>query len=145
MAYTISQVAEMMGVTPSTLRYYDQQGLLPNLSRQNGVRQFEAEDFQWLRVLHCLKNTGMPIKKIKSYIDLVQDGDASLQARSELIQEQKAHILKQIAELEYYLQEIEFKEWYYARAMEAGTEAVVAEFSSKRATMELDQIPDDLR
>lgn len=68
-----------------------------------------------------------------------------MQARSELIQEQKAHILKQIAELEYYLQEIEFKEWYYARAMEAGTEAVVAEFSSKRATMELDQIPDDLR
>ena len=68
MSYSISQVAKMMGVTPSTLRYYDQEGLLPHIKRVNGMRVFEDEDFRWLRVLNCLKNTKMPIKKIRKYI-----------------------------------------------------------------------------
>ena len=50
MSYSISQVAKMMGVTPSTLRYYDQEGLLPHIKRVNGMRVFEDEDFRWLRV-----------------------------------------------------------------------------------------------
>lgn len=62
MSYTISQVAQMMGVTPSTLRYYDKEGLLPNVKRVNGIRVFEDTDFPWLRILNCLKGTGMPIK-----------------------------------------------------------------------------------
>ena len=49
-SYSISEVAKMMGVTPSTLRYYDQEGLLPNIKRKNGVRVFEEEDFKWRRV-----------------------------------------------------------------------------------------------
>ena len=65
MSYLISEVAEMMGLSPSTLRYYDKEGLLPNVKRVNGIRVFEDEDFEWLKLLNCLKNTGMPIKKIK--------------------------------------------------------------------------------
>lgn len=65
MSYTISQVAQMMGVAPSTLRYYDKEGLLPNVKRVNGIRVFEDADFPWLRILNCLKGTGMPIRKIK--------------------------------------------------------------------------------
>ena len=111
MSYKVAEVAKMMGVLPSTLRYYDQEGLLPNIKRVNGIRVFEDEDFKWLRVLNCLKNTNMPIKKIKRYVDLAQEGDATLKERQQLIQEQKQNILDQIKQFQYYLQEIEYKEW----------------------------------
>ena len=124
MSYSISQVAKMMGVTPSTLRYYDQEGLLPHIKRVNGMRVFEDEDFRWLRVLNCLKNTKMPIKKIRKYVELAQKGDETLQERYQLIQEQKEYILSQIQEYQYYLQEIEYKEWYYKTAVDAGTEQI---------------------
>lgn len=143
MSYSISQVAKMMGVTPSTLRYYDQEGLLPHIKRINGMRVFEDEDFQWLRVLNCLKNTKMPIKKIRQYVELAQEGDQTLKERYQLIQEQKQYILNQIQEYQYYLQEIEFKEWYYQQALKAGSEKAVQEQLLHQATLEVDKIPED--
>ncbi len=92
MSYTISEVAEMMGTSPSTLRYYDKEGLLPNVKRVNGIRVFEKEDFPWLRVLNCLKNTGMPIRKIREYVELAGRGDETLQERYELIKEQRQYV-----------------------------------------------------
>lgn len=141
MSYSISQVAKMMGVTPSTLRYYDQEGLLPHIKRVNGMRVFEDEDFRWLRVLNCLKNTKMPIKKIRKYVQLAQKGDETLQERYQLIQEQKEYILSQIQEYQYYLQEIEYKEWYYQQAIQAGSEESVKKHGSNHATLEVDRIP----
>lgn len=141
MSYSISQVAKMMGVTPSTLRYYDQEGLLPHIKRVNGMRVFEDEDFRWLRVLNCLKNTKMPIKKIRKYVELAQKGDETLQERYHLIQEQKEYILSQIQEYQYYLQEIEYKEWYYQQAIQAGSEESVKKHGSNHATLEVDRIP----
>ncbi len=143
MSYSISQVAKMMGVTPSTLRYYDQEGLLPHIKRVNGMRVFEDEDFRWLRVLNCLKNTKMPIKKIRKYVELAQKGDETLQERYQLIQEQKEYILSQIQEYQYYLQEIEYKEWYYQQAIQAGSEESVKKHGSNHATLEVDRIPEE--
>lgn len=96
MSYTISEVAEKMGITPSTLRYYDKEGLLPGIKRKNGIRIFEDEDFSWLRVLNCLKNTGMPIRKIRRYVELAKQGDATLKERYELIKEQRASVQDQM-------------------------------------------------
>lgn len=127
MSYTIKQVAEMMGVTPSTLRYYDQEGLLPDIKRKNGIRIFEEKDFRWLKLLNCLKNTNMPIKKIKQYCDLVKQGDSTLEERYKIILEQKDSILSQIEQLNYYLQEIEYKQKYYEIALKKGTEEGVLE------------------
>ena len=62
--------------------------MFPNVKRVNGIRIFEEKDFEWLRVLNCLKNINMPIKKIKEYIDLCALGDASLEKRLEMILEQ---------------------------------------------------------
>lgn len=94
MSYSIKEVAKMMNVAPSTLRYYDQEGLLPNIKRLNGIRVFEDADFKWLRVLNCLKNTNMPIKKIRQYVELAQEGDTTLEERYDLIKEQKTKDLK---------------------------------------------------
>lgn len=79
--FSISQVAEKMGVSASALRFYDEEWLLPFVERVNGRRMFKCEDFSWLRVINCLKNTGMPIKEIRHYISLCLEGDTSLEDR----------------------------------------------------------------
>ena len=96
MSYSIKQVADMMKVSTATIRYYDDEGLLPNIKRVNGRRVFENEDFKWLRVLNCMKKINMPIKKIKAYVELAKLGDSTLEQRYNLILEQKEMIKKQI-------------------------------------------------
>ena len=141
MTYSIKQVADMMGITTATLRYYDQEGLLPDIKRKNGIRVFEDKDFKWLRVLNCLKNTNMPIKKIKKYCDLAKEGDSTLNERYDLIKEQKENILNQIEQLQYYLKEVEFKEWYYQTAIKEGTEKNIMKKIQDIPTLELDKVP----
>lgn len=139
-AYSISQVAQIMGVAPSALRYYDHEGLLPHVERINGVRVFRNKDFPWLRVLQCLKNTGMPIRRIKEYAQLCEEGDASLEQRYELIKAQRQAVLDQIEQLKFYLRELDFKDWYYRTAIAAGTESAV--HVDEAPDMEPDRIPD---
>jgi len=139
--YSISEVASMMGVAPSTLRYYEKEGLLPNVKRVNGKRVFEEKDFDWLRVLNCLKNTGMPIRRIKEYALLSQMGDESLSARYELIKAQREYVQDQIDRLNYYMEELDYKDWYYRTAIELGSEKAVQN-TSKAKEMNLDTIPE---
>lgn len=145
MSYSIQEVADMMKVKTSTLRYYDSEGLLPNIRRVNGKRVFEDKDFKWLRVLNCMKNIHMPVKKIKEYVILAQQGDATLQKRYEMILEQKRNIENQIKELQTCYKEFEYKEWYYKTALEAGTEKVVENISAEMPTLEIDEIPKDYK
>lgn len=121
MSYTISEAARRMGVAPSTLRYYDKEGLLPNLKRKNGQRIFEENDLRMLALLSCLKNTGMPLKQIHRYVDMVQEGDETIPERYALIKEQRRFIMDQMEQLKYYLSELDFKDWYYRTAMKKGT------------------------
>lgn len=141
MAYTISDIAKMMGVSVHTLRYYDKEGLFPNVKRVNGIRIFEEKDFEWLRVLNCLRNINMPIKKMKDYVELCAQGDASLEARLKMIEEQEENINNQIKQLKYYKQEIDFKKEYYKAAIKAGSEQAVRDWTCKSATLELDRLP----
>lgn len=145
MSYSIKEVADMMGVSTATIRYYDAEGLLPNVKRINGRRVFENEDFKWLRVLNCMKKINMPIKKIKEYVELAQKGDSTLQKRYNMVLEQKEIIQKEIAELNMCLNEFEYKEWYYKTAIEAGTEKVVENVTSNSPTLEVDKIPKDYK
>lgn len=97
MAYTIGQVAEKCGITAHTLRYYDKEGLLPFVARASGgIRHFKEEDFEWLGIITCLKETGMQVKDIKKYIDLCLLGDSSIEARLNMIKEQKQKVEEQI-------------------------------------------------
>ncbi len=145
MSYSIKEIADMMKVTTSTIRYWDSEGLLPNIKRVNGIRVFEDQDFKWLRVLNCMKNINMPIKKIKEYLQLAQKGDSTLQARYEMILEQKQIIEKQINDLRNCLKEFKYKEWYYRTAIEAGTEKVVENVTSITPTLEIDKIPQNYK
>ena len=141
MTYSIKEVADMMNVEPSTLRYYDSMGLLPGVKRVNGRRVFEDKDFKWLRVLNCMKKINMPIDKIKAYVELAEKGDSTLQERFDMILEQKEIVLGRIDELKNCLKEFEYKEWYYTEAIKAGTEKAVENVTSCSPTLEVDTIP----
>ena len=142
MSYTIKEVAKMMGAKPSTLHYYDTEGLLPNIKRVNGIRIFDDKDFKWLRILNCLKKTNMPLKKIKEYVELAKLGDETLNDRLSLITEQKAKILNDIKTYQYFLKEIEYKEWYLKEALRLGDEKALLDSLPDKAGFELDKIPE---
>lgn len=125
MTYTIKQVAEKLGVTVSTLRYYDKEGLLPFIDKkENGTRVFKDTDFEGLAIISCMKNSGVPIKDIKRYMDLCAEGDSTLEERMQIFLERKEFVKKQIEELNNVMKTIEHKIWYYETAIEAGTEDI---------------------
>ena len=125
MPYTIKQVAEIMNMTPATLRYYDKLGLLPFIERKDsGYRIFSDADITMLHVIVCLKKSGMPIKDIQQFSKWVQMGDDSLKERYEMFLERKRIVEAQMAELQKTLDFINHKCWYYETAIEAGTEKI---------------------
>lgn len=140
MSYSISEIAKMLNVSAYTIRYYDKEGLFPLVKRVNGIRVFEDKDFPWLRMLNCLKNLNMPIKKIKEYVDLALKGDETLKERYQLILEQEEIIDKQLKELKYYKKQIDFKKAYYEKAIEAGTEEAVKDWPNPKPTLKVDEL-----
>ena len=139
MIYTVGEMAKKLGVAPSTLRYYDQEGLLPFVERSNGgVRVFKDSDYEWLQVIGCLKKTGMLLKDIKAFIEMAMQGDETIGQRLELIIKQKTAVQERIAELEETLRTLEFKEWYYTTAQKNGSTAVPR-------NMTLDELPEQFR
>jgi DNA-binding transcriptional MerR regulator len=136
MTYTASQIAEKMGITVYTLHYYDKEGLFPFVERnRNGARIFKDSDFQWLDTIVALKNTGMPIKEIRQYIEWAMEGDSTIAQRFECIKKQKKLVEKQLAEFENYAKLLEYKEWYYERALAAGTTAIDTDCSASKRIM----------
>lgn len=125
MSYSIGEVARKLNIAPSTLRYYDKEGLLPFIERkQSGTRAFSDNDLQWLGIIECLKKTGMPIKDIKIFIDWCIEGDKTLTERYTMFLERKEIVEQQMLELQNTLDTINYKCWYYETALQAGTEAV---------------------
>lgn len=134
MTYSIGAVAEMFGLSVPTLRYYDKEGLLPKVKRSDGgVRRFDSGDIECLRVVECLKKTGMPLKDIRVFLAWCSMGDASLEKRRDMFLERRQEVKRQMEELEGTLKMVEFKCRYYETAVKAGTERVV-----------LDMRPDEL-
>ena len=122
--YTIGQAAARTGLTVSALRYYDKEGLLPFVERSAGGRRLvKEEDFNYISIIDCLKNTGVPIRDIKQYIDWCMEGDTTLQQRRDLFARQRERVQQQIGALQADLEKIQYKIWYYERALERGTEA----------------------
>lgn len=137
MSYTIGEMAKKLNVAPSTLRYYDKEGLLPFVERSNGgIRVFKESDFGWLAIIHCLKKTGMSIKDIKKYMDMATKGDSTIDERLQMFQDQRENVLKQIEELNGTLKILDYKCWYYETAKNAGTTEILD-------NMKLEDMPDE--
>ena len=139
MPYTIKDMSKLTGLPASTLRYYDKQGLLPNLRRdQNNVRIFTEEDYHNLRLIDCLKSSGLSIKDIRHFIDLAGEGDTALSERLEIFTRRRDLLKKELAALEEVLSVIEYKCWYYETACKNGTEKGLKD-------MPLSEIPEQFR
>lgn len=111
MQYTVGEVAKKLGIAPSTLRYYDKEGLLPFASRtSSGIRRFSEEDFEWLRVIECLKKAGMALRDIRHFVEMAMQGDATIEERLSLIIAQKNAVERQLVALSDTLQILAFKE-----------------------------------
>lgn len=127
MLYTVGEMAKVMGLPASTLRYYDQEGILPFVERSNGgIRMFSDKDYEWLKVIECLKKSGLSIKEIRAYMDMVSRGDDSLGERLELFRSRREAVQRQMEEMMATLKILEFKCWYYEEAIKDGTEARVS-------------------
>lgn len=120
--YTIGQAAEMFNLPISTLRYYDKQGLFPQLTRESGIRKFSDNEIEALRVIECLKKSGLEIKDIKLFMDWCVEGASTYANRFELIQKQKARVEAEIRQLNKALDMLKYKSWYYSQAMKDGNE-----------------------
>lgn len=115
--YTIGQISEMFQLPISTLRYYDKEGLFPDLERSSGIRRFSEKEIEALRVIECLKKSGLEIKDIKLFMEWCSEGSATYQRRKELFERQKEIVQKEIAKLEKVLDMLQFKCWYYDQAV----------------------------
>lgn len=125
MVYTVGEVAKQLNVAPSTLRYYDKEGLFPFLERSGGgIRMFKDEDLSGLKIIECLKKTGMPIKDIKHFMDCCMEGDSTINERLSIIESQRDTVILQMKELQEMLDMLNYKCWYYETAKKAGTCAV---------------------
>lgn len=110
MNYTIGQVAKMNHLSISQLRYYDNQGLLPFLKRtQNGNRVFDEDALKFLEMILCLKNTGMPIKEIKQFIERSMNGSDTIPQRLKMMKQHEITVLQQIRDTEENLKKIQQK------------------------------------
>ena len=126
MLYTIGEMAKRLDLPTSTLRYYDQEGLLPFVERSSGgMRMFTEKDYEWLKVIECLKKSGLSIKEIKAFIAMAERGDDSLRERLDLFRARREAVQQHLAETEEMLKLLEFKCWYYEQAIRDGTEAMV--------------------
>lgn len=122
MVYTVGEMAKLLGVTASTLRYYDKEGLLPFVERSSGgIRMFRELDIEWLRVIECMKKAGMSIKDIRQYIELALKGDDTIELRLMMFRRQKKVLQQKMAEMQHTMAMVEYKCWYYETAKAAGT------------------------
>ncbi|MCI5793936.1 MAG: MerR family transcriptional regulator [Ruminococcus sp.] len=122
MVYTVGEMAKLLGVTASTLRYYDKEGLLPFVERSSGgIRMFRESDIEWLRVIECMKKAGMSIKDIRQYIELALKGDDTIELRLMMFRRQKEVLQHKMAEMQHTMAMVEYKCWYYETAKAAGT------------------------
>jgi DNA-binding transcriptional MerR regulator len=140
MALTIAEAAEATGLSADTLRYYERDGLLlqPVARSASGHRRYAERDLDWIEMVTRLRRTGMPIRDIRRYADLVRGGDGNVLARLELLRTHREHVLAELAEVSAHLAAIDAKiDLYVERLADApdvaaadAVHAVAAELSA---------------
>ncbi|WP_232229224.1 MerR family transcriptional regulator [Paenibacillus zanthoxyli] len=108
--YTIGQVAEKSNLSIHTLRYYEKEGILPFIKRnESGIRIYEDEHIEWLKFICCLRDTGMSISQLKEFVELTVQGDATIEERIQMLELQKKTVQDQVNTLMSYIGMIDFK------------------------------------
>jgi DNA-binding transcriptional MerR regulator len=108
---SIAEVAERSGLTAHTLRYYERAGLMLEVGRDasSGHRRYTERDIEWITLLTRLRSTGMPIRRIRDYADLVRAGEGNEAERLGILEAHREDVLDQRRELELSLERIDYK------------------------------------
>ena len=139
MNYSIGEVASATNIAISTLRYYDREGMFPGMERSSGgIRKFSEKEVNTVKVIECLKATGMSIKDIRNFLDWCQEGDTSLEKRRNMFYERLEEVNKQMEALQQTMNTVKYKCWYYDMALADGTE-------EKVKNLDFEEIPVKIR
>lgn len=136
--YTIGQVSEMCGLPVSTLRYYDKEGLFPGMRRESGIRKFDETAIEALRIIECLKKSGLEIKEIKQFMAWCAEGSETYTLRRDLFLKRKKAVEEEIERMERTLALINYKCWYYEEAIKDGNE-------ERLQNMSPEDMPEEIR
>ena len=111
---TMKEACEQVGITYETLRFYCNEGLVPNVKRdKNNYRNFDERNIKWLKSLQCLKKCGMGVQDMKRYMELCLEGVSSIPERKELLAARKKLLLKQIDEIHESIDYIDRKQAFF--------------------------------
>ena len=121
--FTMMHVCREADMTYQTLKFYCNQGLVPNVKRdKNNRRVFDRRDVEWVKSLICLKRCGMSIEEMKEYLALCLQGETSIPQRKTMLAEKRSRLVEQIAELEASVEYIDWKQGFYDDVLEGRTE-----------------------
>jgi DNA-binding transcriptional MerR regulator len=110
MSYSMKYVVDHLNISANTLRFYETEGILNEIARDSkGRRIYSEENIEWIKFIRCLRETGMPISKIKEYIDLYELGDATFLQRKEMMMQHKLEVQNKINESLKHLEIISYK------------------------------------
>ena len=112
--YTMMQICKEADMTYQTLKYYCNEGLIPNVKRdKNNRRVFDDKDLKWIKDLVCLKKCGMSIQEMKEYLDLCLQGESTIQQRKAMLDKKRKALLDSIEELKGCVDYIDWKQNFY--------------------------------
>lgn len=118
---TIHEVSEKFGISQDTLRYYERIGLIPPVTRTSGgVRNYQAEDLNWVEHTVCMRSAGVSVEALIEYLRLFQQGDETFGARLQLLSEQLENLEQQKEKLEVTIARLQYKISRYKEAVETG-------------------------
>lgn len=121
--YTMKQACAETGMTYEALKFYCNQGLVPNVKRdKNNYRIFDERDINWIKSLTCLRNCGMSIEEMKVYLALCLQGESSIPARKEILERHRAALLERIQQLQEHVAYIDWKQQFYDDVLAGRTE-----------------------
>lgn len=112
--YSMRETCEKVGMTYQTLKYYCNQGLIPNVKRdKNNYRIFDDHDIEWIKSLSCLKKCGMSLEEIKEYLDLCLKGQSSIPERKIILEKKRKILLGELAKIQESIDFINWKQGFY--------------------------------
>ena len=141
--YGIGYISKMFGLPVSTLRYYDKEGFFPNLRRYGDRRLFTYREIEDLRVIECLKASGLQIKDIKEFMRLCAEGPSTYAQRKQFFEDRQKAVEEELARLQKTLQFLKFECWYYDTALKDGGENRIRRMLPDGLPPEIQKLYDD--
>jgi len=114
----IAEVSEQYGISSDTLRYYERVGLIPPVNRsENGIRDYNDVDLRRVEFIKCMRSAGLPVEVLIEYVALVQQGDATIEARKEILKEQRDLLATRMKEMQKTLDLLNYKIDVYEKSI----------------------------